>query len=63
MDGYYDSLLALFENAVAHGFIEESARRIVVSAESAEELIRKMETDMGERVKVRDTCKKRKRSN
>ncbi|XP_074588872.1 putative cytokinin riboside 5'-monophosphate phosphoribohydrolase LOG6 isoform X2 [Curcuma longa] len=63
VDGYYDSLLALFENAVAHGFIEESARRIVVSAESAEELIRKMETDMGERVKVRDTCKKRKRSN
>ncbi|CAL9083918.1 unnamed protein product [Musa textilis] len=43
VDGYYDSLLALFDKAVEQGFIEDSARHIVASAESAEELLRKME--------------------
>ncbi|CAL9754849.1 unnamed protein product [Musa acuminata subsp. burmannicoides] len=43
VDGYYDSLLALFDKGVEQGFIEDSARHIVASAESAEELLRKME--------------------
>ncbi|XP_020580190.1 cytokinin riboside 5'-monophosphate phosphoribohydrolase LOG1-like [Phalaenopsis equestris] len=43
VDGYYNSLLALFDKGVEEGFIESSARHIVVSAETAEELIRKME--------------------
>ncbi|KAI0523393.1 hypothetical protein KFK09_005788 [Dendrobium nobile] len=43
VDGYYNSLLALFDKGVEEGFIESSARHIVVSAETAGELIRKME--------------------
>ncbi|KAG9449417.1 hypothetical protein H6P81_009382 [Aristolochia fimbriata] len=43
VDGYYNSLLALFDKGVEEGFIENSAREIVVSAETAEELITKME--------------------
>ncbi|KAK2991170.1 hypothetical protein RJ640_015475 [Escallonia rubra] len=43
VDGYYDCLLALFDKGVEEGFIEDSARHIVVSADTAEELITKME--------------------
>ncbi|XP_077238625.1 cytokinin riboside 5'-monophosphate phosphoribohydrolase LOG1-like [Tasmannia lanceolata] len=43
VDGYYNSLLALFDKGVEEGFIKDSERHIVVSAETAEELIRKME--------------------
>ncbi|THU62193.1 hypothetical protein C4D60_Mb01t02540 [Musa balbisiana] len=43
VDGYYDSLLHLFDTGVHQGFIEDSARHIVVSAETAAELLRKME--------------------
>ena len=43
MDGYYNNLLALFDKGVEEGFIEDSARHIVVSAETAEELIIKLE--------------------
>ncbi|ONK76405.1 uncharacterized protein A4U43_C03F27390 [Asparagus officinalis] len=43
VDGYYNNLLALFDQGVEEGFIEDSARHIVVSAETAEELIIKME--------------------
>ncbi|URD76768.1 Cytokinin riboside 5'-monophosphate phosphoribohydrolase [Musa troglodytarum] len=43
VDGYYNSLLALFDKGVEEGFIEGSARHIVASAENAEELIRRME--------------------
>lgn len=41
--GYYNSLLALFDKGVEEGFIEDSARQIVVVADSAEELIKKLE--------------------
>ncbi|XP_010907912.1 probable cytokinin riboside 5'-monophosphate phosphoribohydrolase LOG6 [Elaeis guineensis] len=61
VDGYYDSLLALFDQGVDEGFIEESARHIVVSAGRAEELIRKMEENNGEKRKG-TTSLKRKRS-
>lgn len=43
VDGYYDSLLALFDKGVEEGFIEDSARRIVVIADTAAELIKKIE--------------------
>lgn len=43
VDGYYNSLVALFDKGVEEGFIEDSARNIVVLAESAEQLINKME--------------------
>ncbi|XP_072973514.1 cytokinin riboside 5'-monophosphate phosphoribohydrolase LOG1-like [Typha angustifolia] len=43
VDGYYNSLLALFDKGVEEGFIEDAARHIVVAAENAEELLNKME--------------------
>lgn len=43
MDGYYDSLLALFDKGVEEGFIKPLCRNIVVSAPTAEELIKTME--------------------
>lgn len=43
VDGYYDSLLALFDKGVEEGFIDHSARQILVSANTALELIKKME--------------------
>ncbi|KAF9599214.1 hypothetical protein IFM89_036259 [Coptis chinensis] len=43
VDGYYNSLLALFDKGVEEGFIEDSARQIVVSANTPAELIQKME--------------------
>ncbi|KAG8650126.1 hypothetical protein MANES_07G006800v8 [Manihot esculenta] len=43
VDGYYNSLLALFDKGVEEGFIEDNARHIVVIAETAAELIKKME--------------------
>ncbi|XXG48571.1 hypothetical protein AAC387_Pa02g2977 [Persea americana] len=52
VDGYYNSLLALFDKGVEEGFIDDPARQIVVSADTAEELIKKMEeyTPLHERV-------------
>ncbi|KAJ6743408.1 CYTOKININ RIBOSIDE 5'-MONOPHOSPHATE PHOSPHORIBOHYDROLASE LOG4-RELATED [Salix viminalis] len=43
VDGYYNCLLALFDNGVEQGFIKPGARDIVVSAPSAKELVEKME--------------------
>ncbi|KAJ6896082.1 hypothetical protein NC651_022342 [Populus alba x Populus x berolinensis] len=43
VDGYYNSLLALFDKGVEEGFINDTARHIVVIAETAAELIEKME--------------------
>ncbi|XWS77409.1 hypothetical protein CRYUN_Cryun01aG0259000 [Craigia yunnanensis] len=43
VEGYYNSLLALFDKGVEEGFIDSSARHIVVIADTAEELIRKIE--------------------
>lgn len=43
VDGYYNSLLALFDNGVKEGFIKPSARDIVLSAPTAKELMIKME--------------------
>ncbi|KAK1289881.1 Cytokinin riboside 5'-monophosphate phosphoribohydrolase LOG8 [Acorus calamus] len=46
VDGYYNSLLALFDNGVKEGFIKPAARHIVLSAPTAKELIMKMEQYM-----------------
>ncbi|TKY74894.1 Cytokinin riboside 5'-monophosphate phosphoribohydrolase LOG8 [Spatholobus suberectus] len=43
VDGYYNCLLALFDNGVKEGFIKPGARNIVLSAPSAKELMMKME--------------------
>jgi len=43
VDGYYDSLLALFDNGVEEGFIKRGARDILVAASSAKELMMKLE--------------------
>ncbi|GAV86061.1 Lysine_decarbox domain-containing protein [Cephalotus follicularis] len=43
VDGYYNSLLAFFDKGVEEGFINSSARHIVIIADTAEKLIQKME--------------------
>ncbi|KAJ6814860.1 cytokinin riboside 5'-monophosphate phosphoribohydrolase LOG7-like [Iris pallida] len=43
VDGYYDSLLSFMDLAVNEEFISPNARRIIVSAPSAKELVRKLE--------------------
>ncbi|KAK4748933.1 hypothetical protein SAY87_015519 [Trapa incisa] len=43
VEGYYDSLLALFDKGVEEGFIDQSARHILICADTASELIKKME--------------------
>ncbi|RWR85239.1 cytokinin riboside 5'-monophosphate phosphoribohydrolase LOG1 isoform X2 [Cinnamomum micranthum f. kanehirae] len=43
VDGYYNSLLSFIDKAVDEGFISPSARRIIVSAPTAQELMRELE--------------------
>uniref|UniRef100_A0A0D9VNG5 Cytokinin riboside 5'-monophosphate phosphoribohydrolase n=1 Tax=Leersia perrieri TaxID=77586 RepID=A0A0D9VNG5_9ORYZ len=43
VDGYYNSLLTFIDQAVEEGFISPSARRITVSAPTAQELMEKLE--------------------
>ncbi|WOL03019.1 hypothetical protein Cni_G11739 [Canna indica] len=43
VDGYYNSLLDLFDNGVEEGFIKPACRHIVISASTASELLAKME--------------------
>ena len=43
VDGYYNTLLALFDKGVEEGFIKPAARDIIVSAPSAREVISKLE--------------------
>ncbi|XP_054798347.1 cytokinin riboside 5'-monophosphate phosphoribohydrolase LOG8-like [Prosopis cineraria] len=43
VDGYYNCLLALFDNGVEEGFIKPGARNIIISAPTAKELVTKME--------------------
>ncbi|KAH7574394.1 hypothetical protein JRO89_XS03G0290900 [Xanthoceras sorbifolium] len=46
VDGYYNSLLALFDNGVKEGFIKPGARDIIISAPTAKELMEKMEVEL-----------------
>eukprot|EP01018_Ginkgo_biloba_P016716 Gb_08598 [translate_table: standard] len=43
VDGYYNSLLSFIDKAVDEGFITPAARHIIVSAPTANELVRKLE--------------------
>ena len=43
VDGYYNALLSFIDKAVAEGFITPAARNIIVSAQTAQELIFKLE--------------------
>ncbi|XP_077234430.1 cytokinin riboside 5'-monophosphate phosphoribohydrolase LOG7-like isoform X1 [Tasmannia lanceolata] len=43
VDGYYNSLLSFIDKAVDEGFISPSARRIIISAPTAKELVRSLE--------------------
>ncbi|KAL2649401.1 hypothetical protein R1flu_017529 [Riccia fluitans] len=43
VDGYYNSLLALFDKAVEEGFVQPLARNILLSAPTARELLEKFE--------------------
>ncbi|XP_021730774.1 cytokinin riboside 5'-monophosphate phosphoribohydrolase LOG1-like [Chenopodium quinoa] len=43
VDGYYNSLLTFIDQAVEEEFISPSARHIIVSAPTAEELVKKLE--------------------
>ncbi|CAN1306540.1 Cytokinin riboside 5'-monophosphate phosphoribohydrolase LOG7 [Linum perenne] len=43
VDGYYNSLLSFIDKAVDEGFISPTARRIIVSAPTAKELVRQLE--------------------
>ncbi|KAG6530788.1 hypothetical protein ZIOFF_004546 [Zingiber officinale] len=61
VDGYYNDLIQLFDKGVREGFIEDSASHIVISADNAEELLRKMEAKAGEE-RRREANKKRRSS-
>ncbi|KAL5834092.1 hypothetical protein ACOSQ3_017766 [Xanthoceras sorbifolium] len=43
VDGYYDSLLSLFDKGVQEGFISPSSGNILISAKNAQELLQRME--------------------
>ncbi|MCL7049374.1 hypothetical protein MKW94_003146 [Papaver nudicaule] len=43
VDGFYDSLLSFMDKAVDEGFISPSARRIIVSASTAKQLVEGLE--------------------
>ncbi|GLJ53312.1 hypothetical protein SUGI_1136550 [Cryptomeria japonica] len=43
VEGYYNSLLSFIDKAVEEGFINPTARHIIVSAPTAKELVRKLE--------------------
>lgn len=43
VDGYYNSLLSFIDKAVDEGFVTPTARGIIVSAQTAHELLSKLE--------------------
>ncbi|KAJ6810546.1 cytokinin riboside 5'-monophosphate phosphoribohydrolase LOG1-like [Iris pallida] len=43
VDGYYNSLLCFIDKAVEEGFINPTARHIIVSAPNAKELVKELE--------------------
>ncbi|KAA8516798.1 hypothetical protein F0562_017092 [Nyssa sinensis] len=43
VEGFYNSLLSFLDKAVDEGFISPTARRIIVSAPTAEQLVRELE--------------------
>ena len=43
VDGFYNSLLSFIDKAVDEGFVSPTARRLIVSAPAAKQLIRALE--------------------
>lgn len=43
VDGFYDSLLTFIDKAVDEGFVSSTARRIIVSAPTAPQLLQLLE--------------------
>ncbi|WVY97103.1 hypothetical protein V8G54_029254 [Vigna mungo] len=52
VDGFYNSLLCFIDKAVDEGFISPKARRIIVSAPTAKDLVRELEEHVPERDEV-----------
>ncbi|KAI4348903.1 hypothetical protein L6164_009568 [Bauhinia variegata] len=52
VDGYYDTLLSFIDKAVDEGFISPTARRIIVSAPTAKQLVRELEEHVPEQDEV-----------
>lgn len=52
VDGYYNILLTFIDKAVEEGFVSFAARRIIVSAPTADELIRELQEYIPERDEV-----------
>ncbi|XP_058088513.1 cytokinin riboside 5'-monophosphate phosphoribohydrolase LOG7 [Magnolia sinica] len=52
VDGYYNSLLSFIDQAVDEGFIAPAARRIIISAPTAKELVRQLEEYVPEQDEV-----------
>ncbi|XP_055815321.1 cytokinin riboside 5'-monophosphate phosphoribohydrolase LOG7-like isoform X1 [Solanum dulcamara] len=48
VEGYYNSLLSFLDKAVDEGFISPIARRIIVSAQTAQQLIKQLEEHIPE---------------
>ncbi|KAG8376826.1 hypothetical protein BUALT_Bualt09G0104200 [Buddleja alternifolia] len=48
VEGYYNSLLSFLDKAVDEGFISPTARRIIVSAPTAKQLVRELEDHIPE---------------
>ncbi|KAK8492477.1 hypothetical protein V6N11_021143 [Hibiscus sabdariffa] len=48
VDGYYNSLLSFIDKAVDEGFISPTARRIILSAPTAKQLVRQLEDYVSE---------------
>uniref|UniRef100_M0ZWH3 cytokinin riboside 5'-monophosphate phosphoribohydrolase n=1 Tax=Solanum tuberosum TaxID=4113 RepID=M0ZWH3_SOLTU len=46
VDGYYNSLLSFIDKAVDEGFVTPSARHIIISAPTAQELMSKLEVQL-----------------
>ncbi|XP_057423306.1 cytokinin riboside 5'-monophosphate phosphoribohydrolase LOG7 [Lotus japonicus] len=52
VDGFYNSLLCFIDKAVDEGFISPKARRIIVSAPTAKQLVRELEEHVPEKDEV-----------
>lgn len=46
VDGYYNSLLSFIDKAVDEGFVTPSARHIIISAPTTQELMSKLEVQL-----------------
>jgi predicted Rossmann-fold nucleotide-binding protein len=53
VDGFYDPLLSFIDMAVNEGFIKEDARRIIISAPTAKELVLKLEVRISRSIAVK----------